>query len=346
VPYNGRSACMRCRWCVGFACEVNAKCGTHNTVVPKALASGNCELRTECMAKEVLTDSRGRARGVAYFDSNDRLQEQPADLVIVSCCAIESARLLLNSKTQLFPNGLGNRHDWVGRNLQGHAYSGAYGLFDFDLYDDLGPGAGVAICDYNHGNPGLRGGAMLCNEFIRLPYQAVGKVPPSVPRWGKEHKEFMRNGYRRTGAVHGPTQEMPMFDSRVQVDPVVKDHWGIPVARMSGRRHPHTLEIAKFMSLKAEAWLKEAGAKLTWYKMPGSGLSGGQHQAGTCRMGNDPKTSVVNQYCQVHDIDNLFVVDGSVHVTNGGFNPVLTIMAIAYRASDYIVKTWKGGQFH
>ena len=100
------------------------------------------------------------------------------------------------------------------------------------------------------------------------------------------------------------------------------------------------------MSLKAEAWLKETGAKLTWYKMPGSGLSGGQHQAGTCRMGNDPKTSVVNQYCQVHDIDNLFVVDGSVHVTNGGFNPVLTIMAIAYHASDYIVKTWKGGQFH
>ena len=96
VPYNGRPACMRCRWCVGFACEVDAKCGTQNTVIPAALKTGHCALRTECLAKEVITDERGRARGVAYFDARDRLQEQPADLVVVSCCAIESARLLLN----------------------------------------------------------------------------------------------------------------------------------------------------------------------------------------------------------------------------------------------------------
>jgi choline dehydrogenase-like flavoprotein len=88
VPYNGRPACMRCRWCVGFACEVDAKCGTHNTVLPKALATKNCDLRTECIAKEILTDSQGRVRGVSHFDSHDRLQEQPADLVVVSCAAI------------------------------------------------------------------------------------------------------------------------------------------------------------------------------------------------------------------------------------------------------------------
>lgn len=111
VPYNGRPPCMRCRWCVGFVCEVDAKNGTHNTVIPKALATGNCELRTECVAKEILVDSQGRARGVAYFDANDRLQTQTADLVVVSCAAIESARLLLNSKSRLFPNGIGNRYD-------------------------------------------------------------------------------------------------------------------------------------------------------------------------------------------------------------------------------------------
>ena len=136
-----------------------------------------------------------------------------------------------------------------------------------------------------------------------------------------------------------------MWDSRVQLDPKVKDRWGIPVLRISGDKHPHTLEISKVMSGKAAMWLKEAGAVEIWPKLSGRGVSGGQHQAGTCRMGNDPKTSVVNRNCQVHDVDNAFVADGSVHVTNGGFNPVLTIMANAYRVGDYIVKTWKGTGF-
>lgn len=343
VPYNGRPACMRCRWCVGFACEVNAKNGTQNTVIPKALASGNCELRTRAMVKEILLTPQGKARGVAYYDENDRLREQTADLVIVSCGAIESARLLLNSKSRLFPNGIGNRYDWVGRNLQGHTYTGANGLLPFDCYDDVGPGAGIAICDFNHGNPGLAGGGMLCNEFIRLPYQYLGRMPPWVPSWGREHKEFVRTWYRRTINVQGPVQEMPMWDSRVQVDPKVKDRWGIPVARLSGHKHPHTLEIADFLSRRAEEWVKEAGAIRTWRRVPGDDLSAGQHQAGTCRMGNDPKTSVVDKYCRVHDVENLYVVDASVHVTNGGFNPVLTIMAIAYRAAEHMVASRRRG---
>jgi choline dehydrogenase-like flavoprotein len=342
VPYNGRGPCMRCRWCVGFACEVDAKCGTHNTVIPKALATRNCELRTECIAKEILTDSRGRVTGVAYFDAEDRLREQPADLVVVSAAAIESARLLLNSKSAMHPQGLGNRYDWVGRNLQGHTYVGATGLFAEEVYDDVGPGAGVAICDFNHGNAGLAGGGALCNEFIRLPYTYIGQFPKEVPRWGKAHKDFMRRSYKHNLAVRGPVQEIPVFDARVQVDPKVRDHWGIPVARMSGSRHQHTIEIGRFLADKAAIWLKEAGAVEIWKSLPGPGLSGGQHQAGTCRMGSDPKTSVVDKQCRVHGHDNLYVVDGSVHVTNGGFNPVLTIMANAYRASDGLKRAWKG----
>lgn len=345
VPYLGRPSCMRCRWCVGFLCEVDAKNGTQNTVIPQALATGHCEIRTQCMVKEIMLDDRGRATGVVYYDANDRRQEQPADLVVVSCAATESARLLLNSKHRLHPNGLGNRYDWVGRNLQGHTYTGAIGYFEQQTYDDLGPGAGIAICDYNHGNKGLRGGAMLANEFIRLPIQFLNFLPPGTPRWGKAHKDAMRKMYTHTIAVQGPTQDMPVWDSRVQLDPKVKDRWGIPVLRMSGYRHKHTLEIGNFMSEKAAAWLKEAGAIQVWPKRAGQGISGGQHQAGTCRMGNDPKTSVVNKYCQLHEVDNVFVVDGSVHVTNGGFNPVLTIMAIGYWASEYIVKTWKGTRF-
>ena len=342
VPYGGRAACMRCRWCVGFACEVDAKCGTHNTVIPRALATGNCSLRIGCMAKEVLTDARGRVTGVAYFDADDRLQRQTADIVIVSSAAVESARLLLNSRSAMHPNGLGNRYGWVGRNLQGHTYSGAWGLFDTDTYDDLGPGASIAVCDYNHGNPGLIGGAMLANEFIRLPYQFTGALPPDVPPWGPAHKEFMRRWYKRSIAIQGPTQEIPIAESRVEVDPKVKDFWGIPVARISGGKHPKTLETAAAMARKAAAWLLEAGALRTWLKLPGQGTSGGQHQAGTCRMGDDPQPSVVDRTCRVHGHDNLYVIDGSVHVNNGGFNPVLTIMAIAYYASGRIAQSHQG----
>jgi choline dehydrogenase-like flavoprotein len=186
---------------------------------------------------------------------------------------------------------------------------------------------------------------MLVNEFVRSPYQFVEKTPPWVKRWGLEHKHFMRDSYRFHISVGGPVQEMPTWDSRVQLDQEVKDYWGIPVARISGHRHPHVIDVAKSMAGKSEIWLKEAGATRVWVSLPDLSVSGGQHQAGTCRMGNDPKTSVVNRFCQVHDIDNLFVIDGSVHVTNGCFNPALTIMAVAYYASDNIVKQWKGTRF-
>ena len=339
VPYNGRPACMRCRWCVGFACEVDAKNGTQNTVIPVALKTGLLELRTECMTREIIVDERGRATGVRYFDREGRSWEQPARVVVVSGGAIESARLLLNSSTPKFPNGLGNRYDWVGRNLQGHTYSGAWGQFDEIIYDDLGPGATIAISDFNHGNPGMAGGGALCNEFIRLPYQFVGARPPEVPRWGQAYKDWVRQAYRRTISIMGPTQEMPVFDSRVTLDREVRDKLGIPVARISGPKHPHSLAISNLQAKHAEDWLKAAGAKKTWLRLAGQGTSGGQHQAGTCRMGNDAKTSVVDRDCRVHELENVYVVDASVNVTNGGFNPVLTIMANAYRVGEQIART-------
>jgi choline dehydrogenase-like flavoprotein len=346
VPYNGRGPCMRCRWCCGFACEVDAKNGAQNTVIPIALNTGNCELRTGCMAREILTDERGRARGVAYFDARGHLQEQLADIVIVSCCAIESARLLLNSQSRLFPQGLGNRYDQVGRHLQGHHYTGAIGYFDFETYDDVGPGATIAISDYNHGTAGLSGGGMLANEFIRLPIHMIDRLPPGTPRWGLAHKQAMRDWHKRSIVIMGPTQQIPTASGRVTLDPAVRDRWGMPVARISGNVHPHTFEIGEAQARRAEAWLLEAGA-VRASQMAGRPdvVSAGQHQAGTCRMGNDPQSSVVNRHCQVHGVDNLFVIDSSVHVTNGGFNPALTIMAVAYYAADALVRNWKGTGF-
>ena len=343
VPYNGRAGCLRNHTCCGYACPCNAKNGSWNTVIPVAMRTGNCQVITNSIVAEIIVDDKSQAKGVRYFDEKGKGHTQTADLVVVAGAATETARLLLNSKSKLHPNGAGNNNDWVGRNLQDHTYVGACGIFDFDILDHIGPGATMALCDYNHHNPGIVGGGLLANEFFQLPYDFSRLRPPGAARWGKEHKAFQRNNYYRIGRLQGPIQQMPMFESRVTVDPTVKDYWGIPVAALSGGSHPLDVEHGKFLAGKAEAILKEAGAVQTWLNtsrvnvIPGVG----QHQAGTCRMGNDPKTSVVNKHCQVHEIDNLFIADGSVLVNNGGFNPALTIMATAFRTGDYIAKNFK-----
>lgn len=337
VERDGRPGCIGCPHCVGFACEVSAKNSTAVTVIPKAIASGNCQLRTECVAKEILLDERGRATGVAYFE-NGQLVEQPARVVVVACSATETPRLLLNSRHRLHPRGLGNNHDWVGRNLQGHAYSGAAGVFEQETWDGLGPAARVACCDFNHGNEGVIGGSMLANEFIRLPYLfARSQHPAGAPRWGREHKEYQRNFYRRSMGVKGPVQEVPMWESRVEVEPDVRDHWGIPVAKISGRRHASDIRTGRFIADKAAEWLTAAGAVRVWKQVAGTGVSGGQHQAGTCRMASDAKLGVVDRSQRIFDVENVYIADGSVHVTNGGFNPSLTIQALAFRASERIL---------
>jgi choline dehydrogenase-like flavoprotein len=340
VPYNGRAGCIRNRTCAGFACPVGAKNGTHNTVIPTAMASGNCELRTHCQVVEVIVDDDGKARGVRYFDKDNKERIQTADIVVIASSATETPRLLLNSKSKKFPNGAGNNNDWVGRNLQGHAYTGAQGFFDYDVHDFAGPGATMAVCDYNHHNEGIIGGGLLANEFYPLPYKFTKARPPKAARWGAEHKSFQRENFFRYVHVMGPIQEMPNFNSRIVAYDKQRDFWGSPIVGMSGTRHPLDHEHCKFLSARAEDILKEAGATQTLQRVGGKGQGGGSHQAGTCRMGDDPATSVVNRYGQVHDIDNLYVADASTFVTNAGFNPALTVMALGYWIGEHMVKKY------
>ncbi len=340
VPRNGRDACVQCSYCVGFGCPSDAKNGTHNTMIPRALATGHCELVTQAMVERIETDARGDVTGISYFveqDGQTRRETAQAKVVVVSAGAVESARLLLNSATPLHPRGLGNDHDMVGRNLQGHYYPHALALMEEPVVDGIGPGATLATCQFNHGNPGIVGGGMLANDFVRLPVIFwMNDIPADVPRWGLANKRWMRENFLRTAHIAGPVQEIPSPEGRVTLDPTVRDRWGLPVARFSGTQHPETLRTAEYMRERAIAWMRASGAVRIWSYPTRLFLSGGQHQAGTCRMGDDPRSSVTDRWGRLHQHDNLFVVDGSLHVTNGGFNPVLTIMALAFRSAEHI----------
>lgn len=339
-PYQGRPACIACKYCVGFACPTDAKNGSQNTVIPRALATGNCELQTNAIAASIDVDSQGKVSGVTYFvDGTAARQSACSKVVVVSGGAIESARLLLNSRSRQSPSGLGNEHDQVGRNLQGHLYPRAYGLSTTKVFDGIGPGVTIATTQFNHDNADIIGGGMLADDFIKPPIDFwYDSLPPDLPRWGIRNKQFMRDNYTRVLHVRGPVQDIPNPDGRVTVDDAVRDKWGIPVARLSGTTHRATVEAAEFMRERGEEWLRASGCEKVWSAQPGLILSGRQHQAGTCRMGTDPKTSVTDEWGRAHNHDNLFVVDGSLHVTNGGFNPVLTIMALAFRSGEYIAR--------
>lgn len=343
VHRDGRPACGRCGQCVGFACPTNSKNGGHNTMLLRAIATGNCDLLCDTMVERIDTEGAKHATGVHLVREaagcHQRRQVR-AGHVVVAAGAIESARLLLHSTSDAEPNGIGNQNGQVGRNLQGHVYTGAYALFDDPVQDGLGPGVSIATCRFTHGNGhGVIGGGMLANEFTRLPlihwYRALA---PDAARFGIAGKETMRDSYRRTSHVQGPIQEIPTTTARVRLSPTVKDRFGIPVAQLSGRVHPESLKSAAMLAERAGDWLSASGARQVWRTKPGGGLSAGQHQAGTLRMGDNPLTSVTDPEGRVHGYDNLFVSDASVHVTNGGVNPVLTILALAFRTAENLVK--------
>ena len=346
TPYDGRPACARCRQCVGFACPVEAKNGSHNTTLVRAAATGRLHLLLGTRAERLTVDRSGRVTGVvlvAEVDGRRWRSEVRADDVVVAAGAVESARFLLTSTSDREPDGAGNNADQVGRHLQGHLYAGALGLFDDPVNDYVGPGPSIATNDFRHHNRDdegrLVGGGMIADEFVPTPTSTFLYLSQAgvLPRHGLPAKRGMRHLMPRMQRVVGPVQEVTSAESRVRLDPRVTDSQGLPVPRLSGRLHPEDHRTAAYLSERAAEWLRAAGASsvvVNGRRGDELGPSSGQHQAGSCRMGTDPARSVTDPAGRVWGHDNLRVVDGSLNVTNGGVNPVLTIFANAYRVMD------------
>ena len=330
VPYGGRPACVRCGTCVGFACHADAKNGTHNTTILRAIATGRCDLLTGAAATRLIT--AGRAVVGAQLAGRGRSLAVRARHVVVAAGAIETARLLLVS-------GVGTEHDQVGRFLQGHVYAGAAGVFDERVQDSVGPGPSISTTDLRHHNDGILGGGILVNEFVPIPVEAYLKLSAAglVPAWGRAGADAMREAYTRTQFVVGPIQEVPSRDSRVTIEPAVTDRHGMPAVRMlAGAPEANDARSAELLAGRAREWLRASGARTTRplrWALP-EGPSAAQHQAGTCRMGTDPRTSVTDAWGHVWGHDGVTVADASLHVTNGGVNPVLTILALAWRIGE------------
>ncbi len=338
VPYGGRAACRRCGACVGFACPAGAKAGSHNTMIRRALATGRCDLLTGATVTRIVVDGRGRAVAVEVAAGPAARRRIAAAEFVVAAGAIESARLLLASAHPGEPDGIGNATGQVGRHLQGHVYAGAIGIFADSVVDGLGPGPSIATGDYRHGNAGLIGGGMLANEFVPTPVGAYRYLTDAglIPRTGAESARLMRRYWSRMQRVVGPVQELTGAGSRVTLDHGRHDALGRPLVRLSGSVHPEDRRTQAFLTDRAAGWLTAAGASEVVRAAPrsaGAGPSSGQHQAGTLRMGADPATSATDPAGRVWGHDNIRVTDASVHVTNGGVNPVLTVFANALRVA-------------
>ena len=350
--YNGRPGCTYCGFCQAFGCHVGAKSSILVTKLPEADATGNFRLVTGAMCYRVNSDSSGRVTGVAYYgpDGSDNTIE--AELVILSPFIYDNTRLLLLSKTDRFSNGLANSSGEVGKHLTAHMMPNVFVAFD-DRYVNvfMGPSAQKHTIDdfnadnFDHGGVGFIRGSQISIGTISVQGGPIGATtfnPPSgIPRWGAAYRDYLAKYYARQAAMVAQTENLPYPDQTIDLDPNVRDQWGLPAPRLTyDWRRPNELARVEFMMQKMEELGRTMGAAHVWRSPLGPGAPGAHHEGGT-RMGNDPKTSVVNRYGQSWDIPNLFIIGSSTFPSMSGFNPTLTIQALAYMSADAIVNRYR-----
>jgi choline dehydrogenase-like flavoprotein len=345
-PYRGRGGCLHCGFCQYFGCEVRAKSSTLATVIREAERTGRCEIRPNSYVRKIELDKAGRVSGVIYFDEQGREVFQKARALVLCANGAETPRLLLMSKSNLFPQGLANSSGKVGKYLMFNSHASARGLFEHPLNEFKSVAVSRVIHDFYDSDPkrGFYGGGGLDARFVSYPINfALQGLPPDAPRWGTEYKRLLREHYTHTLNVSAHATSLPVETNSVSLDPEVKDAWGLPAVRITYKDHPEDMKTMKFFQQRCRELLEAAGAIKIWTREVRE-QSFGFHLLGTCRMGNDPKDSVVNKYHRAHDVPNLFICDGSSLVTSGRGQPTCTIQALAYRAADHIIRLAKSGE--
>ena len=364
-PHNGRAACHYCSQC-NRGCSTYSNFSSPPVLVTPAMKTGNCDLILNAMAREVLTDKEGKATGVSYV-SKDDLQEYQvkAKIVVLAASACESARLLLNSKSSRHPNGLANSSDVVGRYL--HDSTGASGmalvpeLLDRKRYNEDGVG-GMHLyvpwwlndkkLDFPRGyHIEIWGGMGMPGYGFQWDiHRYNGSIPDSsgtARNSGGGYGAALKHDYRRFyGAMvgfSGRGESIAMRDNYCEIDPNAVDKYGIPVLRFHYKWTDYEVKQAKHMQDTFNELFDAMGARRMG-NTPGPEQDYGLaapgriiHEVGTTRMGNDPKQSVLNKNNQAHEVPNLFVVDGGPFVSQADKNPTWTILALAWRAADYII---------
>jgi gluconate 2-dehydrogenase alpha chain len=352
-PYNGRPACTYCGFCQSFGCHVGAKSSTLVTKLPEADATGNFELVTGAMVYRVNSDNSGRVTGVAYYGLDGSENTVEADLVILSTFIYDNTRLLLLSKTAKFPDGLANSSGQLGKHLMTHLHSRVQVAFDdrhVNIY--MGPSAQKnSIDDFNsdhfdHKDLGFIRGAQISAAPVALEGGPIGATgmnsPPGVPHWGAGYRDFLAQYYTRHTAIAGQIEDLPYPYETIDLDDHVRDAWGLPAPRLTyDWRRPNELKRTDYITARMMEIGRAMGGAKVWPAPYSPGTPGGHHEGGT-RMGSDPKNSVVNRYGQSWDIPNLFIIGSSTFPTMGcGFNPTLTIQALAYMSADAIVNRYR-----
>ncbi|MFO7303243.1 MAG: GMC family oxidoreductase [Acidobacteriota bacterium] len=360
-PHNGRPACHYCGQC-GRGCSTHSNFSSVSVMLPPALATGRLTIVANAMAREVTVGADGLATGVSYIDTGSLQEHQVRARIVVlaaSCC--ESARLLLNSKSTLFPNGLANSSGVVGRYLTDSTGLSVRGfipaLQDLPRYNSDGTGGMHLYVPWWGDNKALgfpRGYHIELGGGFGMPGYGFGSGIETYPQsqgggYGVALKEEYRRYYGAFVSFAGRGEQVAREDCYCEIDPDVVDKWGIPVLRFHHTWSEHERLQAKHMQETFRAIIEEMGGTPIG-DMPGPeqdyGLAAGGviiHEAGAVRMGNDPKTSALNRYCQAHDVRNLFVADGGPFVSQADKNLTWTIMALAWRTAEYIAEERRNG---
>ena len=336
IPRDGRNACDQIGFCMQ-GCMSGAKWSTFNTELPQAEATGHCEIRTHCMVVRIEHDESGNVRNVIYVDQNGQMQWQKCRLLCVAGNAIETARLLLNSETSRYPEGLSNSSGQVGKHYMRHVTGYLYGKFEGPVHMNRGRVVGGLIRDerWHNEKRGFAGGYLLGIVGLGLPFYAAFRHPGA---WGREYARSLE-GYDHVGGLHYTGEDLPMKTNRVTLHPSQKDQFGLPIPTLHIDDHSNDLKMKQHADERMLAVAEAAGAKECFISPP----LPASHNLGTCRMSSDPELGVVDKWGRSHEVPNLFISDGSQFTTSMAPNPTLLIVALAIRQASYISEQLRRG---